>query len=374
MKKKSIFLFGLFCVLLASAQEPLSLSDAIQLGLQRNYGILIEQKNIETAVNNNEWGAAGRLPTVQLNAASNNSISKNTGQNQFFQGVFYPELETKDIRNYSLQPGGSVNWTLFQGNKAIISKRRFEQLEAESYKNADVVVANTLQAIISAYYLAVLEQGRLDEFEKQLDLSSDKIRYIKTKQDLGGAVTSDVLLEENNFLTDSANYINQQLALNNAFRNLNVVLAEPELNKFYTLTDTLTLEQTVYNLEDLKGQALSGNVDIEKIYLTQSVLELTTRQQRADQFPTLSMNAGYNWNRSSLDLRSAELSAPGFVPPDETFINKSGTYFANFTLTFNLFDGKRINRAIRNALVQEDIGNLRVEQMEQSVSKDLLDA
>jgi outer membrane protein len=372
MKKKTLFLLGLFCALLSYSQEPLSLSDAIQLGLQRNYGILIEQKNIETAENNNEWGAAGRLPTVQLTASSQNSIQNSKGE-RFFAGNTFP-FQQNDQRYYNQQPGASVNWTIFQGNKAIISKRRFEMLEAESFQNADVVIANTIQAIISGYYLAVLEQDRLEEFNKQLGLSSDKFNYIKTKQDLGGAVTSDVLLEENNFLTDSANYINQRLALNNAFRNLNVVLAEPDLNKQYYLTDSLEAEGAAYVLEELQNQAFSENVDIKKIYLTQSVLELTTRQARADQFPTLTFNGGYNWSRNVTDLTSATSSDPNFVAPTENIIFKNGTYFANFTLTFNLFDGKRINRAIRNAMVQEDIGNLRVEQMEQSVSKDLLDA
>lgn len=376
MKKKTLFLLGLFCALLSYGQESLSLSDAIQLGLQRNYGILIEQKNIETAENNNEWGAAGRLPTVQLTAASNNNIRNQLVDAQFFGGQLFDGFELTDQRSYSLQPGASVNWTLFQGNKAIISKRRFAQLEAESNRNSDVVVANTIQAIISAYYLAVLEQDRLDEFRKQLDLSSDKFNYIKTKQDLGGAVTSDVLLEENNFLTDSANFLNQRLALNNAFRNLNVVIVEPDLEKRYSLTDVMNIEDIVYVLDDLKAAAFSENVDLQKIYLTQSVLELATRQQRADQFPTLTFNGGYNWNRNVSDLTSAEYNGPNpnYENPPEPLISKTGTYFANFTLAFTLFDGKRINRAIRNAMVQEDIGNLRVDQMEQSVSKDLLDA
>jgi outer membrane protein TolC len=374
---KNVFLFLSLCgSFLLTAQEPLSLSDAIRLGLQRNYGILIENKNVETAVNNNEWGNPGRLPTVTLTAASNNSLRNQSSDNQFFAGNLFPGFELDDQRTYAMQPGANVSWTLFQGNRAIITKRRFDQLEAESYKNTDIVIANTLQAIMAAYYLTVLEQQRLEEFGLQLALSSDKYNYIKTKVALGSAITSDLLLEENNYLTDSANYLNQQLSLNNAFRNLNTVIVEEDLDTKYVLTDSLAIEDFVYILDDLKAAAFSENVDLQKTYLTQSVLELTTRQQRSGLFPTLTMNGGYNWNRNVSDLTSASYSGPNqnYQNPPEPLISKTGTYFANFTLSFNLFDGHRINRAIRNAMVQEDIGNIRIEQMKQSISKDLLDA
>ena len=51
----------------ASAQDALSLSDAIQMGLQRNYDIQIQQKSVQIASNNNSWGEAGRYPTISLN-------------------------------------------------------------------------------------------------------------------------------------------------------------------------------------------------------------------------------------------------------------------------------------------------------------------
>ena len=96
----SLFL-TLFCVLLINAQEPLSLSDAIRIGLDRNYGILIENKNIETAGNNNEWGNTGRLPTITLNVASNNSIRNTESDGQFFNGQVFPGSSLKDQRAFA---------------------------------------------------------------------------------------------------------------------------------------------------------------------------------------------------------------------------------------------------------------------------------
>ncbi len=358
------------------AQEQLSLSQAIQIGLERNFNIQIENKNTTIASNNNTWGQAGRLPTVDLTASNQNSLRDQKSDNQFFGGRLFPGYRLDNQKSYSLTPGVNVGWTIFQGNRVIINKKRLEQIQAESEQNAEVVVSNTIQAIILGYYLAALEGRRLEEFRKQLDLSGDKYLYIKTKYNLGGAVTSDVLLEENNYLTDSANAINQQLSLNNAMRNLNFLLVEPDLDKKYSLTDSLLVEDIVYDFDDLVDAAFSENVNLRRIYLTQAILETATNQQKSFLYPTLTFNGGYNWNKNVSDLTNARYEGPtdDYQTPPEPLIRRTGTYFVNFTLAFNLFNGKRINTAIKNAVVQEDIGNLRIDQLKQSVSADLATA
>ena len=358
------------------AQQPLSLSDAIQIGLERNYDIRIEQKNVITSQNNNSWGEAGILPTIRLDVASQNNIRNQQSDNQFFGGQLFPGFELDDQRTYGLTPSLNINWTIFQGNKAIISKRRLEQLEAESMQNADVVIANTLQAIILAYYNAVLEKDRLDAYQTQLSLSRDRFRYTDTKYQLGSAVTSDVLLEENNYLTDSTNFINQGLIYRNAVRSLNVLLVSEDLNQNYEFTDDLEFEEQQYQFDELSKAMLSENVDIKKIYISQSILEAQVRQNKADLYPTLSFNGGYNWNRNVSDLTNASYNGPNpdYQNPPEPLVSNSGTYFANFTLSFNLFNGGRVNRAIRNAVVAEDIGNLRIEKLQTTLDRDLYQA
>ena len=360
----------------AWAQQPLSLSDAIQIGLERNYDIQIEQKNVITSQNNNSWGEAGILPSVRLDVASQNNIRNQQSDNQFFGGQLFPGFELDDQRTYGLTPSLNINWTIFQGNKAIISKRRLEQLEAESMQNADVVIANTLQAIILAYYNAVLEKDRFEAYQTQLELSRDRFRYTDTKYQMGSAVTSDVLLEENNYLTDSTNLINQGLIYRNAVRTLNVLLVSEDINQDYEFTDELIFEEELYDFDELKKTMYSENVDMKKIYISQSILETQVRQNKADLYPTLSFNGGYNWNRNVSDLTNASYTGPNpeYQNPPEPLVSKTGTYFANFTLSFNLFNGGKVNRAIRNAVVAEDIGNLRIEKLETTLDRDLYQA
>ena len=375
---RGLIIFIGICVaaLSVAAQAPLSLSDAIQLGLQRNYDIQIEQANVSIAENNNAWGQAGLWPTINLNLAQNNSITDNVK-------VANPFSLRGEIYAQSLTPSVNVNWMLFDGFRVIMSKRRLEQLQAESRGNASIVVSNTIQSIILGYYLTVLEQQRLAEFRKQLNLSKDKYTYLETKSDLGIAVTSELLLEEGNYLTDSVNVINQQLVYRNALRNLNLLLAEPDADKEYALRDSLMHDVTNYAFGDLKNKMLSENVDLRKQYLTQSIMTSNTRIAQADRLPSLALNAGTsrNWGSNDLSRTSvgqAQRDSLGQNPnasfqPD--FLNPlgsvTGNYFANFTVSFTLFNGGKINRAIQNAEIQEDIASLRVDQLQLSLERNL---
>ncbi len=370
MKRILLFFIGIVCAAYSiSAQENLSLSDAIQIGLQRNYDLLIERGNVEVARNNNSWGEAGRMPTITFNLNQNNVLTDNVK-------VAFPTSTRGQTLSNSVQPAINANWTVFDGFRANISKKRFELLQAETEGNASIVIANTLQSIILGYYLAVLEQERLEEFHKQLLLSKDKFDYTTVKSELGSAVSTDVLLEEGNYLTDSINYINQQLKFRDAVRDLNVLLAEEDVAKFYTFTDTLNIPDEAYTLEDLRGKMLAENVDLKKQYITQSVLGQSTKLSYSDRYPTLSFNGGFSENRNSLDLSDANFfTGDGFADgPSTRLTSTTDTYSANFTLSFTLFNGGKIKRAIRNAIVNERVGQLRVDELENSLDRDLLAA
>jgi len=368
MKRILIFFIGIVCAsYFVNAQESLSLSDAIQTALQRNYDILIERGNVEVAENNNSWGEAGRLPTVSLNLNQNNALTDNVK-------VAFPTSTQGQTVSNQVNPSISANWTIFDGFKVNINKKRFELLQAETEGNASIVIANTLQSIILGYYLAVLERERLDEFEKQLALSRDKFDYIKVKSDLGSAVSTEVLLEEGNYLTDSISYINQQLAFRNAVRNLNILLAEKNVAKTYVFLDSLNIPDEEYTLEDLRTKMLGENVDLKKQYISQSVLGQATKLSYAGRYPTLSLNAGFSENKNSLDLSNATFfTGSGFTDgPNTRLKSTTDTYSANFTLSFTLFNGGKIKRAIKNSIVNERVGQLRVEELENSLDKDLL--
>lgn len=341
------------------AQETLTLSDAIQLGLANNFDIRIERLNVEIAENNNNWGEAGRWPTISLSVDQNNNFRDVDNPASFLQGL--------TISN-DLGPGITMSWILFDGFRVQIARERLQKLQELSMGNAQVVIENAVQAIITQYYLTQLEKERLDVLQDVFELSKDRYEYIKLKSDLGSAVTFDVLQEQTAFLTDSSNFVTQEVNYLNARRTLNLLMGQ-EVNTAYTLTESLEIDPNTYNLEDLYDKMVSSNANLENQYLNLELARADTRLARTELYPRLSFSASgaYTWSRQ--DLSNAELLRPIDNPITRP---KVANYAAGFTLSYLLFDGGRVRRSIENAYTTERIRQLQIDQLKLSLRNDLV--
>ena len=360
---KPIIAFTLFIFIQVDGigQQSLSLSDAIQLGLENNYSIRIEEKNVEITTNNNNWGEAGRFPSINLELSQNNNWRDIQNPASFLQGT---------IQTNNINPVISLNWNLFDGFRANITKSRLEKLQQESEGNADIVVQNTVQSIILGYYTAVYEKERIKVLETTLDVSRDRYEYVLLKKELGSAVTTDVLLEEGNYLTDSLNLINQENIYRNAVRDLNILLGIENIDQDYAFTDSLEFDAADYTYDNLYNKMMDNNANLKKEYISQAILKENIGLAKADMYPTFNVRAAYSYDRNRQDLTGSNLSeragATNLVNTART--TNSGL---NFTISYTLFNGGRVKRAIKKAYTNYDIGQLRTEDLKLSLSRDL---
>ena len=369
MIRKLIMGMGLVVLLTASlsAQSDLSLNGAITASLEQNFDIRIERRNIELTKINNNWSAL--IPTLTAAIQGSENVFENREALSPFS--FLGQTSTGQI-----QPTLNLRWDLLSIANITIGKRQLEQLQAESEGNADIVVANTIQSVILGYYIAVLEKRRLEEFEKQLTLSRDKFDLIKVRSELGTAVTTDLLLEEGNYLTDSANYVNQLLRFQNTISSLNFIMGEPDPARQYDLVDDLTIDLEDLTYEDLSTRMNEQNADLKKMYLTQEVLGSTVALRKLDRLPTLSIGGNYNFsrNKQTIDGQIFNQEQGAFVPFKVSGNNENLNYGLNFTVSITLFDKGRINRAIKESLIREDIGQSQIKRMKASLNRDLVQA
>lgn len=367
------------------AQDTLSLARAISIGLKNNFDVQIEQLNVEIATNNNTWGQAGRFPTISFSGNQNNSMVQRKPANPFAVAG----------RNKSSNLNGQldVQFVLFDGFAVKINKQRLNQLEQLSYGNSAFVMETTLQSIILGYYQALLEKERLHILENNMTFSKERYDYVKLRKELGGAIPFDVLQEQNNYLTDSANVLLQGIVYKNSLRKLNLLLNE-DLQANYELVDSLEYQHEIYDYENLRAKMVSSNTNLKNQFMNQEILRSNTKLQQANMSPTIAINFGGN---GSLDQLNANFRTPtgntidntvGYLNNDpsmpvintvnETALapqtqhgNSYGGY-ANLSLRFNVFNGGQIKRAIENAKVQEKIAELNTDQLELSLENDLL--
>ncbi len=356
MKTKIIKIAGLFFGLLVSIQgiqaqgllQELSMADALSIGLQNNYQIRISDESVRIASNNNSWGAAGMFPSISIGAFQNN---------RYDEGDSYTVPDQRDeYYSNNIAPYVNLNWSLFRGFAVHITKDKLGALQEYSEGYATIIVENTIQGIVLSYYNVLLQEELLQVTNEVKALSRDRLNYISFKKELGGAVTYDVLQAKNAYLDDSSIYLLQQLNVKNAYLNLKLLLGEDE-DIQYKLTDEFAVQIFDYSLDSLLQQMKSSNTNIQNQYINQEILKKDVKLAKSNAYPVLSLNGGYDhFNRRTK-----------YVDSDPVYTN-SMDYYANFTLSFNLFNGGNVRRGIKNARISEQIGQLETEELEISLS------
>jgi outer membrane protein len=344
--KYSFFLLLPFLFISAGAQENLSLASAIKKGLENNYQIKITESSLEIAKNNNSWGQAGLFPSLSLNAFQSNRYDE--GPNQL-TGV------VQEYNTNILSPAISMNWLLFGGFAVQMSKKNLALLEENSESTTALVVENTIQAIILAYYKVLMEEEKLDILKVIMTLSRDRFNYMQAKKDLGSAVTYDVLQAQNAYLSDSSTFLLQQMAVRTANMNLNLLMAV-DAKTIYSLSDEFSNAESTFSFEDLSNIMFANNKTLQNQYINQQLLKNNIKLSQSGLYPSLSMSSGY-------DFASSRLKYKGL----DAITGDAYDYYVNFSLNFNLFNGGKTRRAIANARITEDIGNLQLDELKQSM-------
>ena len=338
------------------AQDSLSLSDAIQIGLKKNFDIQISGKNIEINKLQNTWGQAGRFPSVDINIQQGNSISDQSNNPlSIVQQLIYQN---------SIQGAANLNWVLFNGFRVKANKLKLNNLETQSEGNATLVIENTIQGIILSYYSTNLQKEKMDLLKNVLKLSREKYLHEKEKGEMGFATTVDQLQFESAYLSDSSAIIMQELAYKNTMKNLNLFMGV-EINLTWNLKDKLLPENTIYNYEELESKMLGNNTNIKNQVVNIEILKQDISLAKSSMYPVVSFNSGASYNTSRLQIN--DFPMPGVNTSNSANIN----YFANFTVGFKIFDGGKVKRAIQAVQIQDDITNLNMSKLKHQLTQEL---
>lgn len=329
----------------SEAQETLSLQDAITLGLENNYKIQIKSNDVEIAHRQNTWGNAGAYPSLTLNVNANSD---------------FMDLTENSDRAGRLTPSVQLNWVLFDGFAIRIRKDKLDYLSQLSEGNAAVVIENTIQAIILAYYDVQLQQERLALFQQVMKLSEDRYNYIQNRVDMGAGSTYESLQAKTAWLTDKSLYLNQEMVVRSAHRLLGYLLALPNQNNF-TLSDSLEPVINEYELAGLVSKMEASNQTLQNQYLNLQLLERNIALEQSERYPSLSLNS-----RGQYD------AYPDFLNnPASSSSSRLGLY-SGLSLSYNISSGNRVNRNIAIARIQQATGDIQLADMKHQLNSQLI--
>ncbi|MDG1689379.1 MAG: TolC family protein [Flavobacteriales bacterium] len=352
---KKIISILLFFPLIFFSQDSLSLSKAIEIGLEKNYDIRLTLKNVEINKVFNNWGEAGRLPQVNIIAGQNNSISDQRNNPISFAPYLFL---SNDVSG-----GLAMNWTIFNGFAVRANKTKLEQLELQSENTATLAIENTIHGIILAYYQAKMQKEQLTLLNNVMTLSKEKFKQQQVKSDLGIGVKFDLLQFEGNLYTDSSNKILQNLAQRNSVRNLNLIMGE-EVDKEWNLTSEIKPDLNIKDLSTLKKEMLSNNTNIKNQYINIALTQQDISLAKSQFFPVVSFNSGLNSSVGVLNTNDVN-------SPISNAQSKNLNYYGNFTLNFKLYDGGKVRRGIKALELQNEVDQLRTSQMTDQLNFEL---
>ena len=268
--------------------------------------------------------------------------------------------ERQGAMSSGLRPYVQLNWMLFNGFSVYIAKDKLVLIEEFSEGNVALVVENKIQAVVLAYYQNLKNKERLESIDNVMKLSRDRYEYVQTKKQFGSSVTYDVLQAQNAYLSDSTNYLLQSLELKKSLLNLNLLMGV-EKEAVFNLTSEFVAVIEDYQYFDLEEKMNSNNTTLLNQYINQEVLKKDIGLAKTLVWPNLSLNAGSDY--SSNYLKYANMDADNSYSYD---------FYVNFSLNFNLFNGGKTRRAIKQANIQYEIGDIEIAQIKQILSNGLL--
>lgn len=350
----SVVLFLILGVHLGYAQQLLTIQDAVEIALENNYDIRLSKNDLQIAEENVTYGNAGMLPSVlgsftQSNSRQNSTQIQNTGV----------ERSLDNAKNNNMTYGVSIGWTIFDGFGMF---SRYETLQ-ELQKQGDVLLKRTILTRVSdvmrTYYTIVEQQNLLEAIDSTILISEERLRIAENRFSIGKAAKLDVLNVQVNLNEDQTNKVKQIEVVNSLKIALNSLLARDLAIEFDVVRD-VSIDKSLL-LVDLLERAEEHNPDLLAIGIAKRIADLELKTLKANRYPTIRLNGGYNFSESESSL--------GFVAQS----NSRGLNYG-ITASLNIFDGFNQRRNERIAKIHIDNTDLMAQQQRNNVQTALSQA
>ncbi len=346
-----------FCGIYAcssSAQELLTLEEAVRITLEKNYNILISKNDVDIADRNVNLANAGMLPSVSGTFNNNNTIQNSTQTRE--TGVV---TERNNARGNTLNYGVGLNWTVFDGFRMFARYDQLKELQRLGDANLQLNVLSTLGEVMERYYNLVQQQQQLKAFDTAVSISRLRVKTAQTRFEVGKAARLEVLNAQVDYNTDTTNYLQQQVMHRTSQIALNEIMGR-DVNVEFRVADSFEIEERLVFAE-LLSHAMQQNPALRAALISKRIAELDLKQVKANRYPVIGLNSGYNFNRSE--------SALGFAT------QTSGRGF-NYGLnaSINIFNGFLQRRNEKNSEVLIRSADLDYQRINQSINAQLASA
>lgn len=333
------------------SQQDYTLERLIGEMLESNYGIKILKNEVVVAANNNNIGAAGYLPTIQVNADHYRS-AYNTKQ-AFFSGAVN---EANAAKSSSTSASAMLNWTFFDGFKMFAIDKRLDLQEDLSTMNLTAEMEMKIyQASVQFYTLLQLQELRTI-YQKSLEISNARYEQQLLKEKLGSASEVQLIQARLDLFSDSSSYLKNENLIENTVAGINYLLGRDQSESIVAQGSLVQMETLEWEL--LKARAIDQNTSILINKANIAIRDQERKEIRSNYFPQLNFYAQYVFNLSENQvgiLNSNRSYGPGF----------------GVSLTWNILNDLSTYSGMKNAKLSTENATLQLADQEMYIAAEL---
>lgn len=331
LQYRSFVFFFLFSSSVFS-QEILRVDDAIKIGLEKNYSVLIVKGQKDIAKAQNNIGNAGMSPTIAASGAYN--LANLNSYQEFASGA---TQERNGAQSNAATASLNLSWTVFDGLRMFAIKKRLNMNEEYSAITLKREMENTIFEIIVSYYEIVRFKELIKAEKQNLSIYSERKKISQLKYEIGSASIVDMLLSQTDENKAKGTIIQLELNLIKAKAALNTLLTRPVDTDFVTADSIVVYFDP--DLADLKKSAKMNNRAILLSKQSEFMLEQSVKEARAINIPFLQLNGAYQLNQSQNEA--------GFL-----FKNRQAGLTAGITANWLIFNGGKNSKLIKERNIQ----------------------
>jgi outer membrane protein TolC len=341
-----------FCLIeLTFAQQPLTLHQAIEIGLRNNYQIEIARNEAAISENNASLGNAGFLPTIDATGGANKSTVDI--RQELANGTV---TERDGAETTAKNAAINLDWTIFDGFNMFTSLKQFNTLRDIGDVSAKIAVEGTVADIISAYTNIIQQQQLLTAFGEAITISQERTSIAEGKYNIGAGSRLEWNRAKVDLIADSSAYLRQEVILSDAKIDLNRLLAR-HANETFAATDTIAID-TNLAFDNLQQMTAAENNLLQLAQQNIRFARLSLNAVRSEWLPEVRVNVGYDYALSESDA--------GFF-----LYNRNRRFNYGATLSWNLFNGFNTRRRAQNAKLDIENRELEYHDFQNLVEADL---
>jgi outer membrane protein TolC len=359
MRKYKIYLALLAPLLLifstSAKSQPvvntLSFQDILAITMENNFQLVILANDAEIAQNNNTYGNAGFLPSVDLEVSNNTSVVNS--QQKFYDGRV---RDASGAQNNTFNALAGLNWTVFDGMKMWAGKQRLEEIENIGWMNLQLQIELTYLDLASLYYRLVQEQKLLQVLGSSLEVSRARLVLAEKKFSLGAASAVDLNQARIDKSTDSTLYIRQGVLISNLKADINVLAGRSPEISFAAGSDIVP--EVAADYQQMYASMVEQNYEVLLVKSETRVKYQEIREKRAALMPSLSLYANYSYTNLRSETGLLETST------------SNGPAFG-FSFNYNLFNGFNSRRELQNSKIEYQSAEVRTNEVGNTMHADL---